>query len=319
MERNVSVRVDGMTRDADLNLLIALDVLLDEESVTGAADRLLLSAPAMSRTLARIRTAFDDPILVRSGRAMTPTPRARALHPEVKAVLDRSRALFADGRPLHEAGLRQTFTITASDYFPASVSASLIPGLRERAPGVNVVFLGEGHRSEQPLREGVADLEIGVPGPLAPETIVEPLYTDRMVAVVRRGHQLTVRAAGRELTPAEFARELHVSTSRRGRRHGPLDEALAQVGLERQVVAALPSFASTLLLVAATDLVGLAPERVVAPEIERVGLATFPVPVPLPSVDVSMAWHPRNDRDPAQRWFRGLVREALLGQRSAAR
>jgi DNA-binding transcriptional LysR family regulator len=216
-----------MSRPMDLNLLLALDALLDEESVTAAADRLGLSAPAMSRTLTRIRTAFGDPILVRSGRTMVATPRAQAIHAEVKALLDRSRALFAEGRPVDEAQLHQVFTVLASDYFPVHLATRLLPRLQSYAPGVSVAFSPEGQHLGQPLRDGTADLELGVISAPNPETRVEPLYTDHMLVVVRRGHPLTEAP----LTPAALARALHITTSRRGRLTGPLDEALAARGL----------------------------------------------------------------------------------------
>lgn len=296
-----------MRHSTDLNLLVALDALLDEQSVTAAADRLGLSAPAMSRTLARIRDAFGDPILVRSGRGMQPTPRAEALQAEVKAVLDRSRALFAEGRPVDPGSLRQTFTVIASDYFPLHLAGRLLPRLRQSAPGVSFVLRPEGQHLGQPLRDGAADLEIGVLADANPETRVELLYTDHMLAVVRQGHPL----AEGPLTPATFAGAAHVTTSRRGRLHGPVDEALAAKGLSRRVVAAMPTFTSTLLLIAGSDLVGLAPARVGAALADSLGLTTLPVPLRLPPAPISMGWHPRHDSDPAQRWFRDQVRSAF--------
>jgi len=297
----------AMTRDIDLNLLVALDALLDECSVTAAADRLGLSAPAMSRTLARIRTAFSDPILVRSGRSMVPTPRAEAVHQEVKALLDRSRALFAEGRPVDAAQLEQTFTIVANDLLSIAVATRLLPRLQESAPGVTVVLLSEGHHDDLVLRDGTADLEIRVITTPAPETHVETLLADEMVTVVRRGHPLTRSP----LTPAALAGALHVTTSRRGRLRGPLDEALEARGLRRRVVAAMPTFAAALHLVAASDLVGQAPARTGAPLIAALGLAALPIPLRLPPIEISMGWHPRHDNDPAQRWFREQVRAAL--------
>jgi len=299
-----------MSRPMDLNLLLALDALLDEESVTAAADRLGLSAPAMSRTLTRIRTAFGDPILVRSGRTMVATPRAQAIHAEVKALLDRSRALFAEGRPVDEAQLYQVFTVLASDYFPVHLATRLLPRLQSYAPGVSVAFSPEGQHLGQPLRDGTADLELGVISAPNPETRVEPLYTDHMLVVVRRGHPLTEAP----LTPAALARALHITTSRRGRLTGPLDEALAARGLRRRVVAAMPTFTSTLLLVAASDLVALGPAQNCADLAATLGLATLAVPVALPPVEISLGWHPRHDNDPAQQWFREQVRSVLTAQ-----
>ncbi|MCZ4121923.1 LysR family transcriptional regulator [Streptomyces sp. H39-S7] len=299
----------------DLNLLIALDALLDERSVTAAADRLGLSAPAMSRTLARIRTAFSDPILVRSGRSMVPTPRAEAVRQEVKALLDRSRALFAEGRPVDAARLEQTFTIVANDLPSTALATRLLPGLQHSAPGVSVVLLPESpHPDDFVLRDGTADLEIRIITAPPPETLVETLFTDEMVAVVRRGHPL----AGKPLTPAGFAGALHVLTSRRGRLRGPLDDALEAKGLRRRVVAAMPTFAAALQLVAASDLMGQALARTGAHLITALGLEVLRIPLRIPPIEISMGWHPRHDNDPAQRWFREQVRAALGGDAAPA-
>ena len=165
----------------------------------------------------------------------------------------------------------------------------------------------EGHHLGQPLRDGAADLELGVLSDPNPETRVEFLYTDQMLAVVRQGHPLTEGP----ITPTAFAAAAHITTSRRGRLHGPLDEALAAKGLSRQVVAAMPTFTSALLLIAGSDLVGLAPARVCAGLATTLGLTTLPVPLRLPPLRISMGWHPRHDSDPAQRWFRDQVRDTF--------
>ncbi|WP_033211676.1 LysR family transcriptional regulator [Kitasatospora phosalacinea] len=302
-------------RDVDLNLLTALDVLLDECSVSAAADRLGLSAPAMSRTLARIRTAFADPILVRSGQSMVPTPRAEAVHAEVKAVLERSRALFARDRPVDPARLERTFTVVANDLLAGALADRLLPRLRRSAPEVTVVLLSEGpYPDESVLREGKADLEVRVITSPAPETRVEPLLVDEMATAVRPGHPLTRGP----LTPAALAGALHVVPSRRGRLRGPLDDALEAVGLRRRVVAAMPGFAAALQLVVGSDLVSQVPARTGAPLVAALGLTVLPIPLPLPPIDISMGWHPRHDNDPAQHWFRHEVRSALAGLAPAA-
>lgn len=297
-----------MRRDIDLNVLVALDALLDEQSVSAAADRLGLSAPAMSRTLSRIRAAFGDPILVRSGRAMVPTPRALALHDEVKAVLERSRALFETGRTIDPADLDQRFTVVATDLMATILAARLLPDLRAQAPGVTLILLPESHHQDDHLlRDGTVDLDIRVMTDPAPETRVEPLLTDDMVAVVRRGHPL----ADRPLTPAALASGQHIVVSRRGRTRGPIDDALEARGLRRRVVATMPAFSAVLHTVAGSDLVGQTLARVGAPMIEALDLIALPIPLDVPPVTVSMGWHPRFDNDPAQRWFRDRVRAAF--------
>ncbi|MGW2566619.1 LysR family transcriptional regulator [Streptomyces sp. NPDC001537] len=291
----------------DLNLLVALDVLLEEQSVGGAARRLHLSEPAMSRTLGRIRKALGDPVLVRAGRQMVPTPHALAVRAEVSAVVERARALFAPGRDADLRTVQRTLTIIGHDAVPAACGAALFARAAEEAPGIRVRFLAESHVDAPVLREGTADLEIGVVDTTAPEVHVEALYEDRMVGVVRAGHPLLEG----ELTVERFASEAgHLTVSRRGRLHGPVDTALAELGLKRRVVGSVATFPASLFIVRDTDLVGLINSWAL-PAAATLDLVTFEVPLPLPPVHLGLAWHPRHDADPAHAWLRRTVREVL--------
>ncbi|MDQ0750781.1 DNA-binding transcriptional LysR family regulator [Streptomyces africanus] len=290
----------------DLNLLVALDVLLEEQSVGGAARRLHLSEPAMSRTLGRIRKALGDPVLVRAGRRMVPTPRALAVRAEVSAVVERARALFAPA----DTDLRtvtRTFTVLCHDAVAAACGPDLFTRAARDAPGIRIRFLTESHVDGPFLREGTADLEVGVIDTVAPEVRVESLYEDRMVGVIRAGHPLLEG----ELTPERFALEAdHLTVSRRGKLHGPVDEALAELGLARRVVGSVGTFPASLFVLRATDLTGLVNSWSV-PLARALGLTTFDVPLRLPPVRLGLAWHPRHDADPAHGWLRGAVREIL--------
>ncbi|MFR9796373.1 LysR family transcriptional regulator [Streptomyces sp. MS06] len=292
---------------ADLNLLLALDVLLEEQSVQGAARRLHLSEPAMSRTLGRIRKALGDPVLVRAGRRMVPTPRALALRAEVSAVVERARALFAAAGDGDLREVERTFTILGPDLIAAAQGPALFARAAAEAPGIRIRFLGESHVDAPFLREGTADLEVGVLDTVAPEVHRETLYRDRMLGVVRAGHPLLEG----ELTPRRFATAAdHLIVSRRGRLHGPVDTALAELGLRRRVVGSVGTFAASLFAIRNTDLVGLvsAWSGWLA---ESLGLAVFEVPLDLPALPLGLAWHPRHDADPAHTWLRGVVRDQL--------
>ncbi|GGU83367.1 LysR family transcriptional regulator [Streptomyces filipinensis] len=297
----------------DLNLLVALDVLLEEQSVQGAAHRLHLSEPAMSRTLGRIRKALGDPILVRAGRQMVPTPHALAVRAEVGAVVERARALFAPGRDADLRTVRRTFTILAHDSMAATHGAALFARAAREAPGIRLRFLSESHVDAPFLRQGTADLEVGVIDATAPEVHVETVYEERMLGVVRAGHPLL----GGELTPERFAGEAgHLIVSRRGKQHGPIDEALAELGLKRQVVGSVGTYPASLFVVRETDLIGLI-SHWGRPLAAILGLVTFEIPLPLPAVAVGFAWHPRHDADPAHAWLRDCVRE-LIARSSGA-
>jgi DNA-binding transcriptional LysR family regulator len=294
----------------DLNLLVALDVLLEEQSVQGAAHRLHLSEPAMSRTLGRIRKALGDPVLVRAGRRMVPTPHALAVRAEVSAVVERARALFAPGRDADLRTVARTFTILGHDAIAATHGAALFARAAREAPGIRLRFLSESHVDAPFLRQGTADLEVGVIDTTAPEVHREAVYEERMLGVVRSGHPL-LRG---ELTPERFAGEAgHLIVSRRGRQHGPIDDALAELGLSRRVVGSVGSYPASLFVLRETDLIGLTTSYG-RPMADTLGLVTFEIPLSLPSVKVGFAWHPRHDADPAHAWLRGCVRELMTEQ-----
>ncbi|MHC3468275.1 LysR family transcriptional regulator [Streptomyces sp. 7R007] len=291
----------------DLNLLVALDVLLEEQSVGAAARRLHLSEPAMSRTLGRIRKALGDPVLVRAGRQMVPTPHALAVRAEVSAVVERARALFAPGPDADLRTVRRTLTILGHDAIAAACGAALFARAAAEAPGIRLRFLAESHVDAPFLREGTADLEVGVVDTSAPEVRVESLHEDRMLGVVRAGHPLLEG----ELTAERFAAEAdHLIVSRRGKLHGPVDTALAELGLRRRVVGAVGTFPASLFVVRDTDLVGLISSWAL-PLAAALDLVAFDVPLPLPPLSLGLAWHPRHDADPAHAWLRRTVRELL--------
>ncbi len=155
----------------DLNLLTALDALIEERSVSAAAARLHLSQPAMSRTLGRIRDATGDPILVRTGRTMTLTPRALALRQEVQALVQRAHAVFAPERELDLGKLERTFTLRCHDALTMALGALLLRVVEEQAPGVRLRLLAESPLDTDDLRHGRVDLEIGSAEPPSPRSV----------------------------------------------------------------------------------------------------------------------------------------------------
>lgn len=152
-----------MPSEPDLNLLIALDVLLADGSVAAAARRLGLSASAMSRTLTRLRTVTGDPLLVRAGRQMVLTPYAQEIRERTQKAVHEARAVLRPSAPeLDLSTLRRTFTIRANEGFVEAFAAPLIAAAREVAPLVRLCFAPKSEKSARHLREGWADLEIGV-------------------------------------------------------------------------------------------------------------------------------------------------------------
>jgi DNA-binding transcriptional LysR family regulator len=292
----------------DLNLLIALDALLSEGSVQGAAARMNLSAPAMSRTLGRIRDALGDEILVRAGRRMVPTPRALELHGRVRALIEDARLMLRPESLADPATLVRGFTIRASDYVAGVFGASLQAIAARQAPQITLRFADQGKEDVAALREGRIDLDIGVLGDIGPEIRVQTLLRDRFVAVLRHGHPLL---KGR-MTPRRFAAADHVSASRRGLSQGPIDDALAALGLSRQVKLVVPGFYAAMLTAAASNIVAAVPLAIAATAV-RLGLRIryVELPVSTPTVAIAQAWHPRFDKDAGHRWLRHMVRDAL--------
>lgn len=294
----------------DLNLLHALDALLAEGSVLGAARRMNLSAPAMSRTLGRIRRALGDEILVRAGRQMVPTPRALELHGRVHDLIEQIGLVLRAEGAADLSTIARDFTIRSSDYVAGVFGASLQTIASHEAPHITLRFADQGKEDVAALREGRIDLDIGVLGDIGPEIRRQTLLRDRFVGVVRSGHPLL---KGR-ITARRFAAADHVSASRRGRSHGPIDDALAALRLSRRVKFVVPGFHGAMLTAAASDIVAAVPLAVAATA-SRLGLKirSFELPVETPTLTIGQTWHPRFDKDAGHRWLRQAVRKALTG------
>ncbi|HYD30362.1 MAG TPA: LysR family transcriptional regulator [Azospirillaceae bacterium] len=288
----------------DLNLLVTLDVLLAEGSVARAARRLRLSPSAMSRALARLRETTGDPLLVRAGRGLVPTPRALELRERVHQLVQDGEAVLRPAETLDLKRLVRTFTLRTGDGFVENFGPGLIARVAGDAPGVRLRFVPKTDKDSAPLRDGTVDLETGVVGKATgPEVRTQALFRDRFIGVVRMDHPL----CRGDITPSRFAIGKHILVSRRGLDKGPIDEALQPLGLERNIVTIVGGFSTALALVRATDLIASVPERHTGNL--RVGLHSFPLPIPCLPITVSMLWHPRHDADPAHRWLKSCVRD----------
>jgi DNA-binding transcriptional LysR family regulator len=288
----------------DLNLLVTLDVLLAEGSVARAARRLRLSPSAMSRALARLRATTGDPLLVRAGRGLVPTPRALELRERVGHLVQEAEAMLRPAEQLRLHTLAGTFTLRTSEGFVENFGAALLARVGKDAPGVRLRFIQKPDKDSAPLRSGSVDLETGVvEATTAQELRVQALFNDRLIGVVRRGHPLSQGT----ITPRRYAAGMHIAVSREGLTQGLIDDALEQAGLGRQIVAIVAGFATALALARASDLIATVPERHTG--ILRTGLYSFTLPISTPEFTVSLLWHPRLDGDLAHRWLRGCVRE----------
>ena len=289
----------------DLNLLAALDVLLAEGSVTGAARRLGLSASAMSRTLARLRVVTGDALLVRAGRGLVPTPHASALRDRVHALSRDARAVLRPPRTeMDIASLAMSFTIRASESFLEFLAGPVVTAVNQAAPGIRLCFAARSVADAEALREGEVDLEIGRRGPAAPELRTQFLFHDRLVGVARRGHPLLAEPGP---TPERFAACAHIGTSREGATAEDIGTALARLGLVRRVMVVVPGYPDAMRIARQSDLVALAPHSCLGGGAAQSGLDSFELPFKTGSFIISAMWHPRMDADPAHRWLRERV------------
>lgn len=292
----------------DLNLLTALDALLDEGGVGAAADRLHLSQPAMSRTLSRIRKATGDQILVRSGREMLPTPYAEQIRDEVHRIVTRAQAVLTPGDRVDPATLERTFTLQCNDVVAAALLPPLAAALTVRAPGVCLRLLPEAATTADELRRGRVDLQIADKAPDHADTRSATLFSDTLAAVGRR--DLADEPGHDPATWEGLAAAPHVVVTRRGRTRDRIDDLLEARGLRRRVALTVPTLALALGAVAAQPLLTVVPATLTAPVLPA-GLRAHPLPAVTPAVPAVLAWHARHDRDAAHRWLRGLVAEIL--------
>lgn len=292
----------------DLNLLVTLDVLLAEGSVAKAARRLRLSPSAMSRALARLREVTGDPLLVRAGRGLVPTPRAAELRQRVAQIVQDAEALLRPAEILDLKALVRTFTLRNREGFVDTYGPALLARVAREAPGVKLRFVPKPDKESTPLRDGIVDLETGVIGDTTgPEVRAQALFRDRFIGIVRDGHPLLKGP----ITPERYAAGSHILVSRGRRDRGPVDEALALKGLTRTIFVTVPSFTEAVTLAKNSDLIAQVSDRSTLSF--RDGVTAFTLPVDLPDFTVSLLWHPRMDADPAHRWLRACLREICMG------
>jgi len=290
----------------DLNLLRYLVTLVQEGSVSRTAVRLGVTQPAVSAALKRLRGAFDDPILVRSGQAMSPTPRALEMAERLAPMLASVREMVEGRGSFDPARSQRTFTLMGSDY----VQFFLLPRLCERFER-QAARVSLEHRPANPdkvqswMESGQVDLGVGylVSPPAALRSRL--LFRDRQVCLMRRDHP----ALAGTFTPDRFAALPHVAVSPGGAgMYGMrIDALLRSLGIQRRVVLTLPSFLAVPYVIARTDAIATVPSRLAQHFCELLPLAVCPPPLELPAFEMSMFWHERVHSDVAHLWLRAQV------------
>jgi DNA-binding transcriptional LysR family regulator len=300
----------------DLNLLVAFEALMDERHVGRAARRVGLSQPALSNAIARLRSRLEDPLFVRTGRGMMPSPRAEQLAVPIRAALAQLRLTFAAPNSFDPSVSAQSYRIGMSDdvelrLVPVLSRAMLSGELQMQTRRLDRLFtVPEGE-----LRNGTLDLAIGYFADaryLAPGLVMMPLSEEANVVIARRGHPMWKH----KLTVEGFARLDHAAVIYRNQLWGLVDNELASRGLRRRLRLALPHCLSVLHAVASSDLVGCIQESVMKEFGKGLQLRSCPEPIGLPPFVLRMVWHRQRDNDPSHAWLRKLIIAKLAGKKA---
>lgn len=296
----------------DLNLLLALDILLEEGSVVGAARRMHLSPPAMSRTLGRIRETLGDPVLVQAGRKLVPTPKALAMREQVRAALELATQALQPTADIDLQRLERRFTVRANDLFLGIHAGKLLERMAQHMPRAMLRFSAEEDDVDsEALRSGQIDLFISASRQLGPEIRVQPLFGTRFIGVAREAHPLFEGG----ISAKRLAQWSHIGVSRRGKSEGPIDTALAALGLRRHVALVVPTPFAAFFALQDSDLLLPLPEQLArTAQAAGMRIRLFELPLLLEAVQLTQAWHPRFQGDPAHQWLRRTIRELCAEQ-----
>ncbi|MCB9741945.1 MAG: LysR family transcriptional regulator [Alphaproteobacteria bacterium] len=269
----------------------------------------------MSQTLSRLRELFDDPLLVREGRAMAPTPRAEAMALPLRAALRGLQAAIAEETGFDPARARRAFTLAVHDTNAALLLPRLLPRLQAEAPGVELrITAFSPEEAQEQLRSGAVDLVVSVARDLPSDLLAIPLVEDEVVGLARRGHPLFEGP----LTPARYAAYPHGLLSITGRGGGRVDEQLAALGLSRRIALRLPYFMLAPQAVMDSELLVAVPRSLAAWFAESYPVRAFSLPLQPLRFTLSAVGSRRLEADPAWRWFLGQVQRAAVGPRAKA-
>jgi DNA-binding transcriptional LysR family regulator len=297
-------------RKLDLNLLLALEALLAELNVTRAAKRLNLSQPALSAQLARLRDIFGDPLFIPTSRGVSPTAMATELQIPLRHSLDQMRALVSRAHAFDPANAKMTFGICSSDYIQVAILLPFLLKMDALAPGIRIMLRQIHNRQAVRTDLERGDIDVAF---LQPENVEGTdlrsvdVLRERYIGIARK-HSLVGGAMPIERFVA--ARHIIVSPQAEGFR-GPTDEALAAMGLTRQVAFAVSSFVLLIEAVSQSDLIALVPERLAARYSD--GVDSFEPPVSVPGFRIAMVWHDRTHAHPARAWLRSQLAAACAG------
>lgn len=297
-------------RKLDLNLLVVLEAIHAEGSLTRAAQRLNLSQPAVSHALGRLREALDDPLFLRQGNRMVPTSRTQRLMGPLHEALGLIGEAVTEGARFEPATSRQLFRLGLRDVFEATTLPALLGQIAREAPEVRLASVRADRRElETDLADGRLDIALDVLLPLSPDSDIRraPLSHDRLMVVARRGHPAVRRGA---LSLEDYLAAGHLLVSSRRRGPGFEDQELARLGHERQIVLRCQHYFAACRVVESTDHLLTMPAQYAAVANAGLGNVLLEMPVKLPPMDVYLYWHESRENDPGNRW----LREKIVGQ-----
>ncbi len=295
----------GYPGEIDLHHLQVFEVLLRERSLTRAARVLGVTQPALSKTLARLRRYFDDPLFVRVSLRMEPTSKALSLDAPVRAVLDGMRTLRTENVPFDPETSRRTFTFCVVDAGVIKLLPPLVSLLQEEAPHVrlNAVQFDAEHLDSW-LETGTIDFAMGSFPHLTKGIRRQPLWIERYVSVVRKGHpRLTA-----EPSLKAFAAEKHVlvSTFGTGHAHQLAERAVEAAIPSENIICRVPIFLAASIIAKHSDAVATLPLSIATVLAADLDLAVVTPPIKLPRIEISQYWHTRFHREPGNQWIRSI-------------
>lgn len=295
-------------RDLDLNLLVALDALLRENHVSRAAAKLEVSQSAMSLALSKLRTLFNDPLLVKGSGGLVPTARAQELAPRVADALRLVDSLLHERQPFDPLQARDTVTLIVTDYIDFVLVPTLVKEMASRAPHLMLRIVGPNpKRLGEVFSTGEVDVSASYfPNPPA-SLRVRPLFQDRMVGIARRGHPYL--AGARDLDAFCSAAHVTIEPGEATMYNALVDQQLERVGRSRRITMTKPTFLGVPFIVAQTDLLAAMPETVARGFTRFTDIEIFEPPLPLNPMDVVLLWHDRTHNNPVHRWVRELIIE----------
>jgi DNA-binding transcriptional LysR family regulator len=292
--------------ELDLNLLVVFHQLLIERRVSGAADSLGISQPAVSNSLAKLRRLFGDELFLRTPRGMEPTPHAEQLAGPVSEALALIHGGINRRSSFEPHSATRAMTIGMTDIGEIYFLPALVERLRREAPGVTLSTVrNTAVNLRDELEAGKVDLAIGLLPQLKAGFFQRRLFTQSYVCLLRQGHRL----AKRRISLAEYAAAEHLLVISAGTGHGKVDDLLRRRGIERRIRLTVPHYVSVGHILQRTDLLATVPERLADRLVAPFDLCVVPHPAQLPEVSINVFWHAKYHRSPASQWLRGVVFE----------